>query len=111
MASGAEERRDERRDYLAQRFRRVTPTPLGLGQLRGFEEPAGEPMRLFAPGPRALEMFRAIWSGEDRLGFHLVLECGHPLPGDPPDHMPLRVVCEQCGANVGLQLMEGGGGS
>jgi hypothetical protein len=65
MASGentAEERRDERRDYLAQRFPRVSPEPLGLGQLSGVQE-LGSPseMRLFAPGPRALDIFRAIW--------------------------------------------------
>jgi hypothetical protein len=109
MASGentAEERRDERRDYLAQRFPRVSPARLPIGQLSGFEEPPGAPMRLFAPGPRALEAFRQLWNDEEGLPLRLELECGHPLPNDPPDHMVLRVACETCGTDVRLHLVE-----
>jgi hypothetical protein len=97
---------DERRDYLRARFPRVSPTPLPLGQLSGFEEPPGEPMRLFAPGPAALEAFRQVWDGLHLPTWRLELECGHPLPETRPDYMPLSVWCERCGDDVGLQLIE-----
>src|SRR5712691_11815089 len=100
--------RDEHIRYLRARFPRVTPTPLGLGQLRGFEEPPGDPMRLFAPGARALAAFWRLWNDDAGMPYSLQLECGHPLPEPPQDrdHMPLHVPCIRCGVDVGLHIVE-----
>jgi hypothetical protein len=107
----AEELKEERTDYLRARFPRISPTPLPLGQLRGFEDPPGGPMTLFAPGSAALAAFWRLWVNPDpRLGYLVKLECGHPLPEAPPadrrDTLPLRVPCLSCGADVRLYVVE-----